>query len=161
MISDSIVFVRLCKHTKGDSEYNYFIVDYSTPEEAEKVMEMAVSFMGIDLEKDFARKMSLKNGKKPAPNFKSKVYLGNLPESFTDDDLRGALTEDIAPKNMFVSRTTNGQKKYAFLEFASEAERNMALGLLERIKEGGVFGENAIVSPAYPYSQARNQSSRR
>jgi len=83
--------------------------------------------------------------------FKNKVYLGNLDEDFTEADLKKIVEGKLEPTRMFVSKSlTEKNKRYAFLEFSSQTERNVALGKLEEMKQDGAVSDDIIVSPAYP-----------
>ncbi|KAI5187749.1 hypothetical protein NEHOM01_2340 [Nematocida homosporus] len=163
MISNLIIAVKIHKHTRGDSESCYVVVEYSSSDDAQEAIAKEIEFAGIHLDKDFAKSGKDKAAKKPPVNYKTKIYLGNLTDEFTDEDLHQALDGKVMPKTKFVSAKglAVGQKKYAFLEFETEAERNIALGTLETIKQDGSLGDEVIISPAYPYAQGRKVTKRR
>ncbi|OAG29578.1 hypothetical protein NEDG_00711 [Nematocida displodere] len=156
MISNFIIAVKIHKHTKRESESSYVIVEYAESSAAEKAVSETITLNDVPLDKDFAQSRESRGASTQSPNFKTKVYLGNLSEEFSEDNLKDSLrASQLAPKSMFVSAVTDKQKKYAFLEFADEAERNVALGEIEKMKQDGVFEHGVIVSPAYPYSQSK------
>jgi len=146
------IAIKIHKHVLKDSASNYFVVEYGSSEEAKKAIDTEHILKGVVLEKDYARSSKdSKKGKKGAQNFKTKVYLGNLAESFTDSDLEKMIEGKIEPVSMFVSKSlTEKQKKYAFLEFSNETDRNVALGTLEGMKQKGGMDDDIIISPAYP-----------
>lgn len=153
MISNLSIAIKINKSKQRPS--CSALVEYSTPEEAEKASNTTIVAEGVELDVELVKfvpkdKTDLKD---KSQAYRSKVYIGNLPEEFTEELLKESLTDEIKPKVTFLSKTKGQQKKYAFLEFTSETDRNVALGALERIKKGGAFGDDAIVSPAYPYAQ--------
>lgn len=161
MISNFIIAVKLHKHTKRDSDYSYVTVEYETPEEADNAIEELHSLRGVVLEKTYTQnKALLKDSYKKSPqSYKTKVYLGNLPEETTEETLKDIVEGKFSTKNVFISKkiqeNNKNNKKYAFLEFENEMQRNVALGVLEHIKQEGALGFDVVISPAYPNTQAK------
>lgn len=149
MISNLSISVKLGRVKQGVFTA---VVDYTTAEDVEKVVKRGVKVGGTDAELEVIKFIPKEKADlKGKQRFRSKVYIGNLPEDYTEETFKNSLTNEVVPKVLFLSK--NKGKKYAFLEFNSDAERNVAIGALERIKQGGAFGDDAIVSPAYPYAQ--------
>ncbi|KAI5180527.1 hypothetical protein NEOKW01_0831 [Nematocida sp. AWRm80] len=163
MISNSIIGIRLNKHRKEDPERHFIVVDYATNEDAEASLAKESTLNGVVLDKEYGKGSHSKDKpfKKSFLNHKSKVYIGNLPESMSTEELKKTLPQDLSFKSVFVSKASASEKKYAFLEFENETERNMALGLLEKVKKDGAFGSDTVLSPAYPYSQGSRHNSHR
>ncbi|KAI5190672.1 hypothetical protein NEMIN01_1137 [Nematocida minor] len=149
MISNLSIAVKMNKY-KPDTDHTA-VVEYATAEDAEQAAAASLKIDSAGLE---AEVISYSPDKKKKPlTYKSKAYIGNLPEDFQEENLTKIIAGTVSPKTVFLSKPTQSQKKYAFLEFSDETERNVALGVLEKIKQGGALGADAIVSPAYPYTQ--------
>lgn len=163
MISNLIMAVKLHKHTKNESDVSYVVVEYATPSEAAGAIEASIKLRGVQLEKDYARSASARLGdKKGASSYKTTVYLGNLPGSISEEEIKQWIEGRMEPKGVFLAKNlTKSSKKYAFLEFADEVQRNRALGVLEQIKQDGVLDQEVIISPAYPNVHSKRSSSGR
>lgn len=154
MIADLRSAVWVYKPKKSETEEPHAVVEYLTQEIAEKAMESTITVKDTVLEKGYGRSGE-RTATKTSSNYKMKVYLGGLPEDTTDTSLKTVVSSLMSPKNVFVSKSKGAEKegKYAFLEFSNESERNMALGLLEKVKDEGRLGSKVVISPAYNYSR--------
>lgn len=161
MITNLIIAIKIHKSTKNETNGNHVIVEYSSPVDAERAVSANIMVKGVSLEKDFGRSLEREHGaKKPSLNHKVKLYLGNLPASFTEGDLKKLMEEKLSPKSVFVS-PPDTERRYAFVVFSTEAERNMALGVLEGMKQKGQLESKTVISPAYPYSQSSRRDTKK
>lgn len=155
MISDLSLAIKLHKNSSGSVDT--VVVEYATPEEAEQLSGKSIVISGESVTVESSKGYTGK--KKPSSNFKKKVYLGNISEHFDSEKVKQEThSAGIKLLSVFVSP---GDKKYGFLEFEKESDRNAALGLLEKMKRDGALENDLIVSPAYPYAQKTHSSPRK
>ncbi|KAI5189289.1 hypothetical protein NECID01_0484 [Nematocida sp. AWRm77] len=163
MISNSRVAVKLHKHTKTESDSSYVVVEYGSPDEAASALQAELMFKDVVLEKDYARSAKSRLGdKKEQLGYKTTVYLGNLPETVTEEDIKKNIDGQAELKRLFLAKNpTKSNRKYAFLEFVDEGHRNKAFGVLEQLKQDGVWGTDIHISPAYPNVHSKRASGRK
>lgn len=131
------------------------ILDFDTPEDADAAMAEEVSVDGVTLEKELLKKHEMRPR---VGGERLKLYIGNLPMDVDEEFFKSTLQKETTPKSVFVAKSSKKEKKYAFLEFEDERERNLALGKIEELKKDGKLDADITASPAYP---AGNAASRR
>ena len=62
----------------------------------------------------------------------TKLFVGNLPYSATEDDLRGVFAQagEVQSVNVIKDRDTGRAKGFAFVEMSTQAEAEKAISLL-------------------------------
>ena len=77
------------------------------------------------------------------------IYVGNLPYSTTDDDLRGlfAAHGEVASARVVIDRMTGRSKGFGFVEMSSDQEAQAAIAALNG---KNVDGRNLTVNEARP-----------
>ena len=83
----------------------------------------------------------------------TKLYIGNLAFSTTEDELKGLFAEagTITSCEVIKDRFTGSSKGFAFIEMSNQAEAEKAINLFN----GYSLGERAIkVSPAKPREES-------
>ncbi|KAI5172870.1 hypothetical protein NEFER03_1886 [Nematocida sp. LUAm3] len=157
MMANLIISINMHKSMKKEGAHA--IIEYADLSDIEAAVKKEYLIRGTSMKKEFAR--SGMSGKKGL-QYKTKVYLGNLSEEFTEEKLRGAIKTVVPPTSVSVYKSSGPgksgeEKQYAFLEFSSEAERNIALGQLESLKRDGALKTETVISPAYPYSSGKSR----
>jgi len=68
-----------------------------------------------------------------------KLFVGNLPREYTDEDLLQLLTEFGSPKNVKIikDRDTGLSRGFGFVEFDTKEEATAAIGTLNGKEVGG------------------------
>ncbi|KAI5150317.1 uncharacterized protein NESG_00769 [Nematocida ausubeli] len=160
MISNLSLAVKL--HSKSSpedaTEEKKVLVEYSKEEDASTVASGDLQIQGLRV------LMYLESIGKPAPkeeqsehsNHKYKVFLGNLSLGVTEESL-SELVKKVHSKGVIVKTSAKSEKKYAFLEFETESQRNIALGQIEVIKQEGALSTEVEVSVAHPYTPKRSR----
>lgn len=91
-----------------------------------------------------------------------KVYVGNLPFSMNDDDLRGLFEQHgaVNSASVVMDRETGRSRGFGFVEMADDAMARNAIDALAEHVEGG---RPLVVNEARPKTQAgpRSGGSRR
>ncbi len=79
----------------------------------------------------------------------SKLYVGNLPYSVTDDSLRSNFSEfgAVASAKVMTDRETGRSKGFGFVEMGSEAEAQSAI---EGLNGQSVDGRAIVVNVSRP-----------
>lgn len=79
----------------------------------------------------------------------NKLYVGNLPYSFRDNDLEQAFSEfgAVQSAKVMMERDTGRSKGFGFVEMSSEAEAQAAINGLNEQQLGG---RNLMVNVARP-----------
>ena len=69
----------------------------------------------------------------------NKLYVGNLPYSFRDDDLQRAFSApgNVQSARVMMERDTGRSKGFGFVEMGSDAEAQAAISALHGKQEGG------------------------
>ncbi len=81
-----------------------------------------------------------------------KLYVGNLPYSITEDDLRQMFAEfgDVGSVNIITDKFSGQSKGFGFVEMADNAEADAAIKGLNETSQGG---RNIKVNQARPREQ--------
>ena len=68
-----------------------------------------------------------------------KIYVGNIPFSSTEDDLRSAFARhgDVQSVNMIMDRDTGRPRGFAFVEMSDEGAAGSAIKALDGSELGG------------------------
>jgi len=77
------------------------------------------------------------------------IYVGNLPYSVTDDDLRAAFTEfgEVASAKIIMDRYSGRSKGFGFVEMNNDSEAEEAIKSLDNSE---MQGRNLRVNQAKP-----------
>ena len=77
------------------------------------------------------------------------IYVGNLPYSVTEDELRNLFGEfgEVSSANIITDRYTGKSKGFGFVEMPNQQEAEEAIG---NINDSSVQGRNVKVSQARP-----------
>ncbi len=77
------------------------------------------------------------------------IYVGNLPYSVTEDELRNLFGEfgEVSSANIITDRYTGQSKGFGFVEMPNQQEAEEAIG---NINDSSVQGRNVKVSQARP-----------
>ena len=83
------------------------------------------------------------------------IYVGNLPYSTTEDDLRQAFAEfgDVSRVNVITDRYTGQSKGFGFVEMPNTGEAEAAIAGLN---ETSMSGRNIRVNQAKPREPRRD-----
>jgi len=86
-----------------------------------------------------------------------KLFVGNLPYSVTEDQLRDIFSEfgDLEEVKLLTDRATGRSRGIAFVKFADEASAQAAI---EKLHESDLEGRNMIVNVARPRVPRDNNS---
>jgi RNA recognition motif-containing protein len=89
------------------------------------------------------------NGNNQAGQDPSKLYVGNLAYSVTEDELRGAFSEygDIEECKLIMDFRTGRSKGFAFVKFANEEQASAAM---EALNEQDLQGRKMFIKVAMP-----------
>ena len=87
----------------------------------------------------------------------NKLYVGNLPYSFRDNDLEQAFSEfgNVSSAKVMMERDTGRSKGFGFVEMGSDAEAQAAIQGLHGQNQGGrdlVVNEARPMAPRPPRS---------
>ena len=79
----------------------------------------------------------------------NKLYVGNLPYSFRDDDMRQAFSAfgSISSAKVMMERDTGRSKGFGFVEMGSDAEAQAAIKGMNGVNIGG---RDLVVNEARP-----------
>ena len=77
------------------------------------------------------------------------IYVGNLPYTITEDELRGVFADhgEVATVNIITDKFSGQSKGFGFVEMPNQAEAEEAIGTLN---ESDVKGRNIKVNQARP-----------
>ena len=77
------------------------------------------------------------------------IYIGNLPYSTTEDDLRQMFAEygSVTSANIIKDRDTGNSKGFGFVEMESQADGEKAI---ENLNGSSISGRNIKVNEARP-----------
>ena len=80
------------------------------------------------------------------------IYVGNLPYSITEDELRGVFADhgEVASVNIITDKFSGQSKGFGFVEMPNQAEAEEAIGTLN---ETSVKGRNIKVNQARPRTE--------
>ncbi len=87
----------------------------------------------------------------------NKLYVGNLPYSFRDEDLQRAFSAhgNVTSAKVMMERDTGRSKGFGFVEMGSDAEAQAAINALHGQQQGGralVVNEARPMEPRPPRS---------
>ena len=87
------------------------------------------------------------------------IYVGNLPYSVSEDDLRNMFGEfgEVSSANIITDRYTGQSKGFGFVEMPSQEEAEEAIS---NLNDSSVQGRNVKVSQARPRKDNAPQSPR-
>ena len=87
------------------------------------------------------------------------IYVGNLPYSVSEDDLRNMFGEfgEVSSANIITDRYTGQSKGFGFVEMPSQEEAEEAIS---NLNDNSVQGRNVKVSQARPRKDNAPQSPR-
>ncbi|MCI4439952.1 RNA recognition motif-containing protein [Tibeticola sediminis] len=79
----------------------------------------------------------------------NKLYVGNLPYSFRDEDMQQAFSQfgDVASAKVMMERDTGRSKGFGFVEMGSDAEAQAAI---KGMNGQNVGGRDLVVNEARP-----------
>jgi cold-inducible RNA-binding protein len=79
----------------------------------------------------------------------TKLFVGSLPYSMTDDDLQALFAEfgEVASAKVIIDRDTNRSKGFGFVEFNDDAAAKAAIDKLNNTEVGG---RSIVVNEARP-----------
>jgi len=77
------------------------------------------------------------------------IYVGNLPYSVNDDELRAAFADfgEVASANVIMDRASGQSKGFGFVEMPNDSEAEQAINALN---ESALSGRNIRVNQARP-----------
>ena len=77
------------------------------------------------------------------------IYVGNLPYSATEDDLRDAFSEfgEVSSVNIITDKYSGQSKGFGFVEMSNDSEADKAI---EALNETSLKGRNIRVNQAKP-----------
>ena len=86
------------------------------------------------------------------------IYVGNLPYSVTDDDLRAAFAEfgEVSTAKIIMDRYSDRSKGFGFVEMDNDTEAEEAIKALDN---NDMQGRNLRVNQAKPRAEQRPSSS--
>jgi len=88
-----------------------------------------------------------------------KIYVGNLPYSATEEDLRGAFAAfgEVSEVNLITDRFSGDSKGFAFVEMGDNASADAAI---KGLNETNMGGRNIKVNQAKPRPKRQTRDSR-
>lgn len=80
------------------------------------------------------------------------IYVGNLPYSVTNDDLRAAFADfgEVSSANVIMDRDSGRSKGFGFVEMPNDSEAEQAINALN---ESAFNGRNIKVNQARPRTE--------
>lgn len=77
------------------------------------------------------------------------IYVGNLPYTVTEDDLRGMFDQfgEVSKVNIITDKFTGKAKGFGFVEMPNDADADSAI---KALNETDLKGRNIKVNPARP-----------
>jgi RNA recognition motif-containing protein len=87
------------------------------------------------------------------------IYVGNLPYTITEDELRGVFADhgEVATVNIITDKFSGQSKGFGFVEMPNQAEAEAAI---ETLNESDVKGRNIKVNQARPREERPQRSPR-
>ncbi len=85
------------------------------------------------------------------------IYVGNLPYSFSEDELRDLFSAhgEVSSANIIIDRASGRSKGFGFVEMPDKAQGESAI---EAINQTDVQGRNVRVNEARPRNDNRSRS---
>jgi RNA recognition motif-containing protein len=80
------------------------------------------------------------------------IYVGNLPYSLTEDDLKAAFSEfgEVSSASIIMDRTSGQSKGFGFVEMPDNSEADQAI---KALNESALNGRNITVNQARPRAE--------
>ena len=77
------------------------------------------------------------------------IYVGNLPYSLTEDDLKSAFSEfgEVSSANIIMDKMSGQPKGFGFVEMPDDSEADQAI---KALNESALNGRNIKVNQARP-----------
>ena len=77
------------------------------------------------------------------------IYVGNLPYSLTEDDLKAAFSEfgEVSSANIIMDKMSGQPKGFGFVEMPDDSEADQAI---KALNESALNGRNIKVNQARP-----------
>ncbi|TDJ19255.1 MAG: RNA-binding protein [Gammaproteobacteria bacterium] len=77
------------------------------------------------------------------------IYVGNLPDSLTEDDLRAAFSEfgEVSSASIIMDKMSGQSKGFGFVEMPDDSEADQAI---KALNESALNGRNIKVNQARP-----------
>ena len=77
------------------------------------------------------------------------IYVGNLPYTLTEDDLKAAFSEfgEVSSANIIMDKMSGQSKGFGFVEMPDDSEADQAI---KALNESALNGRNIKVNPARP-----------
>jgi RNA recognition motif-containing protein len=77
------------------------------------------------------------------------IYVGNLPYSLTEDDLKAAFSEfgEVSSANIIMDKMSGQSKGFGFVEMPDDSEADQAI---KALNESALNGRNIKVNQARP-----------
>lgn len=87
------------------------------------------------------------------------IYVGNLPYSITEDELRDVFTEfgEVSSVNIITDKFSGQSKGFGFVEMASNSEADEAI---KALNESNLKGRNIRVNQAKPRGERSQRGPR-
>lgn len=87
------------------------------------------------------------------------IYVGNLPYSLTEDDLRAAFSEfgEVSSANIIMDKMSGQSKGFGFVEMPDDSEADQAI---KALNESALNGRNIKVNQARPRGERSPRRSR-
>lgn len=80
------------------------------------------------------------------------IYVGNLPYTVTEDDLRALFEEhgEVSSANVIIDRQTGRSKGFGFVEMPTDSQAEAAI---DALNESPIKGRNIKVNQARPRAE--------
>ena len=87
------------------------------------------------------------------------IYVGNLPYSTTEDDLKNAFSRfgAVSSVKIIIDKATGRSKGFAFVEMSNSSEGNQAI---KSLNETDLNGRNIKVNEARPREESSQRRAR-
>jgi RNA recognition motif-containing protein len=87
------------------------------------------------------------------------IYVGNLPYTLTEDDLKSAFSEfgEVSSANIIMDKMSGQSKGFGFVEMPDDSEADQAI---KALNESALNGRNIKVNQARPRGERSPRRSR-
>jgi RNA recognition motif-containing protein len=87
------------------------------------------------------------------------IYVGNLPYTLTEDDLKSAFSEfgEVSSANIIMDKMSGQPKGFGFVEMPDDSEADQAI---KALNESALNGRNIKVNQARPRGERSPRRSR-
>lgn len=88
-----------------------------------------------------------------------KIYVGNLPYTLTEDDLKSAFSEfgEVSSASIIMDKMSGQSKGFGFVEMPDDSEADQAI---KALNESALNGRNIKVNQARPRGERSPRRSR-